>query len=84
MGQIRLLVVLVFIGTMQEFQLIFLTTGGGPGSSTYTPALELYYQATRFNNYGLASAMGTFLFLIILAGTIINLQIVRSRTEYQP
>ncbi len=84
MGQIRLLVVLVFIGSMQEFQLIFLTTGGGPGSSTYTPALELYYQATRFNNYGLASAMGTFLFLIILGGTIINLQIVRSRTEYQP
>jgi ABC-type sugar transport system permease subunit len=83
MGQIRLLVVLTFIGSLQEFQLIFLTTGGGPGSATYTPALELYFQATRFNNFGLASAMGTFLFLIILVGTIINLRTIRSQTEYE-
>ena len=83
MGQIRLLVILVFIGSLQEFQLIFLTTAGGPGNSTYTPALELYYQATRFSNFGLASAMGTFLFLIILGGTIINIRTIRSQTEYE-
>lgn len=83
MSQIKLLVILAFIGSLQEFQLIFLTTGGGPGNVTYTPALELYYNATRFNNYGLASAMGTFLFLMIMGGTIINLRYVRSQTEYE-
>ncbi len=83
MSQVKLLVILAFIGSVQEFQSIFLTTGGGPGSSTYTPALELYYQATRFNNYGLASAMGTVLFIVILGGTIINLRYVRSQTEYE-
>ena len=83
-GQIRLLVILAFIGSMQEFQSIFLTTGGGPGSVTYTPALELYYQATRFSNFGVASAMGTVLFIVILGGTILNLRAVRSQTEYQP
>lgn len=83
MSQIKLLVILAFIGSVQEFQSIFLTTGGGPGSVTYTPALELYYQATRFNNYGLASAMGTVLFIVILGGTIINLRYVRSQTEYE-
>ncbi len=84
MGAIKLLLILAFIGSMQEFQSIFLTTGGGPGNVTYTPALELYYQATRFTNYGLASAMGTVLFLVILGATILNLRYVRSRTEYEP
>ncbi|MBV7328516.1 PQQ-binding-like beta-propeller repeat protein [Chloroflexi bacterium TSY] len=83
MSQTKLLLILAFIGSMQEFQLIFLTTAGGPGSSTYTPALELYYNATRFTNFGLASAMGTFLFLIILVGTMINLRYIRSQTEYE-
>ncbi len=83
MSQLKLLLILAFIGSIQEFQLIFLTTAGGPGNVTYTPALELYYNATRFSNFGLASAMGTFLFLIILGGTIINLRYVRSQTEYE-
>jgi ABC-type sugar transport system permease subunit/outer membrane protein assembly factor BamB len=81
-GQIRLLLILAFIGSLQEFQSIFLTTGGGPGNATYTPALELYYQATRFSNFGLASAMGAVLFLAILGGTILNLRSIRSQTEY--
>ncbi len=83
MSQIKLLLILAFIGSVQEFQSIFLTTGGGPGDVTYTPSLELYYQATRFNNFGLASAMGTIIFLIILVGTILNLRYVRSQTEYE-
>ena len=83
MPQFRLLLILTFIASMQEFQLIFLTTGGGPGDATYTPALELYYNATLFSNFGLASAMGTFLFIIILGGTILNLRYVRSQVEYE-
>jgi ABC-type sugar transport system permease subunit/outer membrane protein assembly factor BamB len=82
MGQIKLLLILGFIGGMQEFATIFLTTEGGPYNATYTPALELYYQAMRFNNFGLASAMGTVLFIIILGGTIFNLR-MRTATEYQ-
>ncbi len=81
--QFRLLLILTFIASMQEFQLIFLTTGGGPSDATYTPALELYYNATLFSNFGLASAMGTFLFIVILGGTILNMRYVRSQVEYE-
>ena len=78
------LLVLGFIGGVQAFGQIFLTTGGGPGHATYTPALELYYQATRFNRMGMASAIGTLLFLVILGGTILNLRYIRSSaSEYQ-
>ena len=82
LSQVRLLVILTFIAVVQEFAAVFLTTGGGPGSSTYVPSLELYYQAVRFNNFGLASAIGAVLFVVILIGTIINLRYVKSSVEY--
>lgn len=83
MSQIKLLVILGFIGGVQEFALIYLTTEGGPFNATYVPALELYYQAMRFSNFGLASAIGTVLFIVILGGTVLNLRYVRSATEYE-
>lgn len=82
LGQVRLLIILTFIATVQEFGAVFLTTGGGPGSSTYVPSLELYYQAVRFNNFGAASAIGAVLFIVILGGTILNLSYVKSSVEY--
>jgi ABC-type sugar transport system permease subunit/outer membrane protein assembly factor BamB len=82
LAQFRLLIILTFIATVQEFAAVFLTTGGGPGSSTYVPSLELYYQAVRFNNFGAASAIGAVLFIFILGGTILNLRYVKSSVEY--
>ncbi|MDQ3248577.1 MAG: ABC transporter permease subunit, partial [Chloroflexota bacterium] len=81
--QFKLLLILGFIGGVQEFQSIFITTGGGPGNVTYTPALELYYQAVRFNNFGLASAIGTVLFLVILLGTVFYMRYITSAIEYE-
>ena len=83
MGQIKLLLILNFINAVQTFELVFLTTGGGPGAATYTPALELYYLAMRMDRMGVASAIGMILFIIILAGTVINMRYVRSSTEYE-
>lgn len=81
---LRTLLILGFIGGVQAFEGIFLTTMGGPGHATYVPALELYFQATTFNRMGMASAIGTLMFLFILGGTILNLRYIRgSETEYQ-
>ena len=83
MGQVKLLLILNFINAVQTFELVFLTTGGGPGAATYTPALELYYKAMRMDRMGIASAIGMILFIIILAGTIVNMRFVSSSTEYE-
>ncbi|MHB1355222.1 MAG: outer membrane protein assembly factor BamB family protein [Anaerolineae bacterium] len=81
---LRTLLILGFIGGVQAFEGIFLTTMGGPGHATYVPALELYFQATTFNRMGMASAIGTLMFIFILGGTILNLRYIRgSETEYQ-
>ena len=80
-GQVKLLTILTFIAAVQTFELVFLTTGGGPGAATYTPALELYFMATRLDKLGVASAIGIILFVIILIGTIINLRYGRESSH---
>ncbi|MEA4888849.1 MAG: ABC transporter permease subunit [Clostridiaceae bacterium] len=77
--QIKMLIILNFIGVVQDYGAIFILTGGGPGTATYVPGLELYYNATRFNQYGYACALGVTMFIFILAGTILNL---RMKTEH--
>lgn len=72
--QFKLLIVLTFIGAIQNFTNILLLTAGGPGSATYVPGLELYYNATKFGRYGYACALGLVMFAAILIGTIINMK----------
>ena len=81
MPQMKMLIILQFIGAVQDFSSILLLTGGGPGTATYTPGLELYYNATRFGRYGYACALGVVMFIAILAGTLLNMKI-KSDSEY--
>lgn len=81
MGQLRLVMVLGFIGTVQDFGGTLLMTGGGPGAATHVPALHMYYMAFRFEEFGYAAAIGVVLFFIILGLSMLNLWLVRSRVE---
>ncbi|MFC0212951.1 carbohydrate ABC transporter permease [Paenibacillus chartarius] len=69
-SQVRLVVMLVLIGQLQNFELPLILTGGGPGESSLTPALYLYDRAFTFNEMGYASALGIVLFAAILLLTI--------------
>ena len=73
--QIKLMLILTFIGTLQDYNSIFILTKGGPGSATYVPGLELYYNATRFGRYGYACALGVMLFIAIMIGTILQMRV---------
>jgi len=70
--QMKLLLMLTFIGSIQDYGGIFLLTKGGPGAATYVPGLEMYYNATRFGQYGYACALGLVMFVAIFAGTLFN------------
>ena len=78
--QIGLLITLTFIGAMQDFYTIYLLTSGGPGTSTYVPALELFYNVSQFGNYGYASAMGIVLMVCTLVPVLIG-QAISKRKE---
>ncbi|MER3473421.1 MAG: sugar ABC transporter permease [Armatimonadota bacterium] len=71
--QVRLLVILTLIGTLQDFGSILILTGGGPGLATHVPALHMYFQAFRFGHLGYAAAIGLTLFGAIFALSLLNL-----------
>ncbi len=71
--QLKYIFVITFIGSVQDFQRVYLTTEGAAG--TYVPMLEMYYNLTKFNNLGMAAAMGLILFLILMIATLINLKL---------
>lgn len=81
MGQMKLVVVLTFIGSIQDFVGIFLLTQGGPGSATHVPALHMYYMAFRFDQYGYGAAIGVVLFVLIFGLTVVNMKMIRSNVE---
>jgi ABC-type sugar transport system permease subunit len=74
-GQLRLMWVLTIINGIQNFTQVFILTQGGPGYSTMVPGLMMYQDAFSNGDFGRASAIGTTLFLVILALTIVNLRL---------
>lgn len=81
-GQIKLLLILTIIGTLQDFGAIYILTGGGPGLATHVPALHLFYEAFRFNKFGYAASIGFLLFLVMLTFTILNMKFFKSSVEF--
>lgn len=77
--QISIMVTLQIIGTMQDFNSIFILTGGGPGTSTYVPALELYLNVAQFGRYGYACALGVILFVFTMSATLISNRLTKER-----
>lgn len=61
-------VILAATSMLREFELIYLTTNGGPGDTTLNLPLYLYKTSMTDNNYGYANMMGV---VLIIAGVIV-------------
>lgn len=77
-GQWKLLLVLSIIGVTQNLMVPLLLTGGGPGNATLTPVLYMYQGAITYGNYGFGMAVGTILFVVVLALSIVNMRVLRT------
>ncbi|MDQ4138479.1 MAG: sugar ABC transporter permease [Actinomycetota bacterium] len=53
------------IWNFNSFALVFVLTAGGPGGQTMLPMLFAYNEAFRYGNFGLASAMGNVMVIVI-------------------
>jgi raffinose/stachyose/melibiose transport system permease protein len=66
----------------QVFDVVFSLTGGGPGRSTQSVAINIYEEAFRGNiRFGYATAKSTVLFVIVFIITVIQLAVMRKREE---
>lgn len=77
--QVRLMFLLMIIGTLQGFglQFLLLGPGGGAGGRGMVPGLWMFNRAFIAGELGYACALGLFLFVFILALTLINNKYVR-------
>lgn len=64
--------ILSLINSFQVFDLISIMTEGGPGRATNVLVYRIYQEGFKYMNFGYASAMAYFLFLIILIITLIQ------------
>ena len=73
-----IVIVLHVLWTFNNFDFIYLSTGGGPVGSTEVLATQIYQTAWNYYEYGKASAMGILMMLIMMIFSIYYIRKVRS------
>ena len=76
-GQVRYFFIFGLIGGLQDYGTQVILTNGGPGYSTYVPGYYMYELMYRHDNYGMASAIGTVLFVVIMILTALSFKFVK-------
>jgi multiple sugar transport system permease protein/sn-glycerol 3-phosphate transport system permease protein len=71
------------IGSFQVFDMVYVLTDGGPGTTTEVANLNIYNTAFAGFRIGEASAMSVILFLIILVVTVAQFRYFSKRTTYE-
>ena len=65
--------------SLKMFELIFSLTGGGPGTSTTSIALDIYNTAFNNSRYGYGSAKSVILFIIVLVISVIQVNFFKGK-----
>jgi len=72
-AEITVALTLTIIASLKTFDLVYVTTSGGPGSSTTVPSYEVFRRAFERGEVGSAAAVGiTLTVLIFLINLVVN------------
>jgi raffinose/stachyose/melibiose transport system permease protein len=77
-GQLAVVLTLTLIAAIRVFDIVWLTTRGGPGTSTVTPSVLLYMRAFANPDVGAACAIGVVLAIVSM---LVSLVVVRISEE---
>ncbi|WFB10922.1 sugar ABC transporter permease [Streptomyces sp. LX-29] len=77
--QLAVALTLTIAAGLRNFDLIYITTGGGPGDATSVPAYEVYHRAFETNQVGSAAAVGVALTVLIFALTVTVARLAEGR-----
>lgn len=81
MPSIKSAAILSMVGSLKYFDLIYVMTGGGPGTSTELMATYMYKQAFTEFNMGYGSAVATGMFILITVISLITMRIINGKKE---
>jgi raffinose/stachyose/melibiose transport system permease protein len=79
--QISIALILTITFALRNFDLIWNTTRGGPGTSTTVPSLYVYQDAFQNRQLGQASALAVVLTVVILVVVIVVQLLLRDRGD---
>lgn len=77
-GEITTALVLTIIAALKTFDLVYMTTRGGPGTSTTVPSFEVFNRAFNYKQLGSASAVAVVLTVLVF---VINVFVSRIGEE---
>jgi raffinose/stachyose/melibiose transport system permease protein len=80
-GPMSVVLALTMIGAIRLFDLVWLTTKGGPGISTITPTVVLYERAFANPDVGSAAAIGVVMSLVSLLIVLVIVKVAEGRSE---
>ncbi|MFZ1114619.1 MAG: sugar ABC transporter permease [Propionibacteriaceae bacterium] len=80
-GQIAVALTLTVVAALKTFDLVYITTRGGPGTSTTLPAFEAYNRAFNTGKVGSAAAVAIVLTALILGVTVLIQKIQPDEVE---
>jgi len=80
-SEISIALVITFIAALRIFDLVFVTTRGGPGNETMVVSLWLYRNAFQMNRAGYAATIAVVLTIIIL---VVSYVIISLRQRSAP
>jgi raffinose/stachyose/melibiose transport system permease protein len=80
-GELAVALSLTVINALRAFDIIFVTTKGGPGSATTVPSLIIYQRAFVSGEVGSAAAIAVVLALIIFAFAVATTRLVEGQAE---
>ncbi|HEY2297809.1 MAG TPA: sugar ABC transporter permease [Jatrophihabitans sp.] len=78
-GPLAVVLTLTLVGAIRVFDIVWLTTRGGPGTSTVTPTIVLYERAFANPDIGSAAAIGVILSVLALLITLVIVKVSGER-----
>ena len=73
---------MLIITTFKSYDIMYITTQGGPGEATKVLAYHIYNSAFVSLKFGYASSIAMVLMLIVVVVSIIEFKVERKFTEY--
>lgn len=72
-------IAMTILNTLKVFDIIYIMTTGGPYRTSETLAMTMFFDAFSLRAYGYGSAVGTVLFLVVIAVTVAYLYLMFKR-----
>jgi multiple sugar transport system permease protein len=81
-AQIVMVVILELIFNFKVFDQVYATTQGGPAGASQTVIMLLYDTAFKYFRLGEASVMAVFVFVCLMAATVLQWRLFRRQVEF--